>query len=158
MKPSSLFPYAYKAPGWILLGLGLLAGLVYLIYEDSLSVFQITWLALISDLNWESNQFFTLVENNFLDEITSVLIILGGILVAFSQEKQEDEFIARIRLESLVWATYVNYAILLLAVLGIFDLPFFWVLVFNMFTMLLFFVIRFRWILHQSRSSLSHEE
>jgi len=158
MKPSFLFPYRYKAPGWVLLGLGLLFGVLYLMYADELPYFDLIWIALISDHNWEQNQYFGLIDNNFLDEISSVLIILGGILVAFSQEKQEDEFIATIRLESLMWATYVNYAILLLAVLFVFDLPFFWVLVFNMFTMLLFFIIRFRWILHQSRRTLTHEE
>ena len=97
-------------------------------------------------------------ENNIADEVASVLMIIGGILVAFSKTKDEDEFISKIRMESLIWATYVNYGILLLTVLFVFDYPFFNVLIYNMFTVLFFFILRFNYILIKSRKSLSHEE
>lgn len=36
---------------------------------------------------------------------------MSSILVAFSKEKLEDEYISKIRLEFLVWSVYLNYAI-----------------------------------------------
>jgi hypothetical protein len=63
-------------------------------------------------LIWQ-NAFFKFIENSILDEILTIGIIVGGILVGFSKLKEEDEMISKIRYESLVWATYLNYAIIL---------------------------------------------
>ena len=86
------------------------------------------------------------MNNNVLNEIVGVLMLVSSILVAFSKERVEDEYIAKLRLESLVWAVYVNYAILLVSFLFIFDMSFLWVMIFNMFTILWFFIIRFSWL------------
>ena len=96
--------------------------------------------------------------NNVLNEICGVLIILSGLLVAFSKEKEEDELISMIRLESLVWATYWNYAILLLGFVLVYDMAFLTVMVFNMFTILILFIIKFNWALHKLKKSLLYEE
>ena len=102
-------------------------------------------------------QFFGMTENNILNEIMGALIIVSGLLVAFSKEKVEDEYIAKTRLESLVWATYLNYGILLIALLFVYDLSFFWVMIFNMFTLLLFFIVRFNYQVYKLKSQ-GHEE
>jgi hypothetical protein len=94
------------------------------------------------------------VHNNLLNEITGLLIITSAFLVAFSKEKQEDEFISKIRLESLVWAVYLNYAILIIALLFIYDMSFMWVIIFNMFTILFFFIARFNWEVYKLKKSL----
>ncbi|MBT8321463.1 MAG: hypothetical protein KJO90_07325, partial [Eudoraea sp.] len=96
--------------------------------------------------------------NNILNEILAILVILSGLLVAFSREKDEDELITKIRLESLVWATYWNYGILILAFLFLYDLTFYWVMVFNMFTILYLFIIRFTLAIRKLKASASHEE
>jgi hypothetical protein len=94
------------------------------------------------------------VHNNLLNEIIGLLIIISAFLVAFSKEKQEDEFISKIRLESLVWAVYLNYAILIIALLFIYDMSFMWVIIFNMFTILFFFIARFNWEVYKLKKSL----
>jgi len=101
-------------------------------------------------LEWSSN--------NVSDEIASILIIIGGIMVSFSKTKDEDEYISKIRMESLIWATYVNYAILLLAVIFVFDMGFFNVLIYNMFTVLIFFLVRFHYVLFKSKRLVKDEE
>jgi hypothetical protein len=53
--------------------------------------------------------FIGIVNNNILNEILGVVIILSLLVVAFSKEKSEDEYISKIRLESLVWSVYLNY-------------------------------------------------
>lgn len=95
-------------------------------------------------------KFFGCVENNILDEIASVLIVLGALLVVFSKEKNEDEFIASLRLNALSWAVFVNYAVLFVGIIFVFDVPFFWILVFNMFTILFIFIARFYWLLYKA--------
>jgi len=62
--------------------------------------------------------------------------------------------IAAIRIRSLVWATYINYGILLLAILFVYEFSFFNVLVFNMFTLLIFFILRFNWELFRLKGNL----
>jgi len=83
---------------------------------------------------------------------------LSSLLVAFSKEESEDEYISKIRLESLVWAVYFNYAILLISSLFIFDFAFLWVMIFNMFTILLFFIIRFNWQIYKLKKFVHYEE
>jgi hypothetical protein len=99
-----------------------------------------------------------ITKNNVLNEILGILIIIGALLVAFSKEKTEDEYIAKTRLESLVWATYFNYGILLIAILFVYDLAFFWVMVFNMFTLLLFFIVRFNYMIFKLNKTETNEE
>ena len=101
---------------------------------------------------------FAMAENNVLNEIIGVILIISGLMVAFSKEKQEDEFISKLRLESLVWATYVNYAVLLVSMLFVFGISFLWVMIFNMFTILLFFIVRFNWQLRKLNKIVENEE
>ncbi|OYT14638.1 MAG: hypothetical protein B7C24_17275 [Bacteroidetes bacterium 4572_77] len=102
--------------------------------------------------------YLSLSKSNIIDELISLLILIGGLFIAFSKQKSEDEFISKIRLESLVWATYINYAILILSVIFIYNMAFFWILVFNMFTILFFFIIRFNWSLYKFKNQISNEE
>ena len=61
-------------------------------------------------------------------------------------------------MESLIWATYVNYLVLLVAILLLFDFTFFNVMVCNMFTVLIFFIVRFHYVLYKSKKSVRNEE
>ena len=94
--------------------------------------------------------FFKIIENSILDELISLAIIIGGLIVGFSKEKIEDEFIYKLRKDSLVWALLFNYMVLVFAILFIYDFTFFDVLVFNMFTPLIFFIVRFNFLKHKS--------
>lgn len=158
MKLNYLFPHKYKKIGWFILVPSAIIGLISIIYmiEPSFLDFKVPSL-LIDELFGESS-FIGFVENNLLDEIAGVLIIVSALFVAFSKEKTEDEYISKLRLESLVWAVYLNYAILLISILLIFDLSFLWVMIFNMFTILFFFIIRFNWKLYRLKKSALYEE
>lgn len=158
MKRTFLFPHRYKKVGWLFLLPSFMIGLFSLILE-----WEPTWLdcsvpAIFIDEVFGQSELIGVVKNNVLNEICGILIIVGGILVAFSKEKVEDEFIAKLRLESLVWATYVNYAILLLAMVLVYDFSFFWVMIFNMFTTLIIFIIRFNWMIAKLKKNLRNEE
>ncbi|MDA3906915.1 MAG: hypothetical protein PF484_12655 [Bacteroidales bacterium] len=158
MKTNYLLPNQFKKIGWIIFIPVTLLGLLWLIFEFEPESFDIKTIALFNDEFLDSIQFFAIIENNIVDELLGILIIISGIFIAFSKEKTEDEFISKIRLESLVWATYLNYAILILAFVFIYSLSFFWVLVINMFTVLIFFIIRYNWVLYKSRKVLVDEK
>jgi len=157
MKIQVLFPNRFKKIGWIILIPSAILGIL-VVFEVVKFEFldKIKMFAFYSqDL---SKTTFGFVLNNISDEFLGILCIIGGIMVAFSKEKNEDEFIAKIRMESLVWATYINYIILIFCMLFFFQIGFLYVMIFNMYTTLIFFIIRFNFLLHQSKKSLGYEK
>lgn len=151
MKTSYLIPHKYKLIGWVLFILGIISGLIIFIGEYDYDILKINVLSIYGrDALFGTKGFFKIIENSILDEIVALCIIVGGLLVGFSRERVEDEFIYKIRKDSLVWAIIFNYMVLIFAILFIYNLTFFDVLVFNMFTPLLFFVIRFNFLKHKS--------
>lgn len=161
MKTTYLLPSIFKRIGWIIFIPAALFGLTYIIFDPDIklvtNVFAI-WNSNIGLLTDSAPEFLTVVKNNILDEIITIFIILSLIFIAFSREKFEDEFIGQLRLKALVWATYVNYGILLLAVIFVYNISFYWVLVFNLFTILIVFIISFRWMLYKAQKDIRYEK
>ena len=156
MKSNYLLPHKYKTLGWVLFIIGLLSGSVLFFNGYDSSFLNVKVLTIYYEpIFSESSGFFKIVDNTITDELVSLLIIIGGLLVGFSKEKVEDEFIYKLRKDSLVWAILFNYFILIAAILLVYELTFFHVLVFNMFTPLVFFIIRFNFLKHKANS---HDE
>ena len=158
MQTNYLLPYSFKKAGWFLFVPGIILGIYYMITEAEPPFLDVKVFSVAASQIMEKSTYFGITENNIFNEIIAILIILGALFIAFSKEKQEDEFIAKIRLESLVWATYINYAVLIIALFFIYDLAFLWVFIFNMFTILFFFIIRFNWVLFKSKKALQDEK
>jgi len=140
MKKLPLLPHVCQKIGFILFGPFLLLGILYLALD-----FTIPWLSfhhhttnLLADMN-----------ENLTDELAATGIIISLMLIAFSKEKTEDEAIQFFRLASLQWAVILNYIVLIVCIFVFYGGAFLSVMVYNMFTILLFFVIRFRFILFQ---------
>lgn len=155
MKTTYLLPHKYKTIGWILFILGLISGILLFIFGMTDEYLVTKVLSIYSDPFIGNPGFFKIIENSILDELISILIIVGGLIVGFSKEKVEDEFIYKLRTNSLVWAIIFNYAVLLFTILFVYDMTFFNVLIFNMFTPLVFFVFRFNFLNYKSQS---HDE
>ncbi len=156
MTTNYLLPHKYKKWGWILFIIGVISGILLRIiegdYNSNLSTIQTLALYNSDSIIDNFNGFFKIIENDLTDELITLAIIIGGLLIAFTKEKIEDEFIYKLRTESLIWSVIVNYIILILATIFIFGMTFFDVLVFNMFTPLLFFIFRFNFLKLKSRS------
>ena len=156
MKTNYLLPNKFKTVGWILFIIGLIGGIFIYLSDYESDALTVNVLSVYNESFLGSEKgFFQIIENSILDELIALAIITGGLLVGFSKEKVEDEFIYKLRKDSLVWAIIFNYAVLILTIVFVYDLAFFDVLVFNMFTPLLFFIFRFNFLKHKS---LSHEE
>jgi hypothetical protein len=80
-------------------------------------------------------------------DVMLLFLPISLLIWGYSKQKNEDEFISTLRLESMQLAVYVNYAILLLANLFFFFTDFMLVMFFNLGTIAFFFVLRFNYIL-----------
>lgn len=158
MNTNYLFPHRYKKWGWMVLIPAAILGFLTVLNDYSPAFLDLPVFAIAVDEIFGERKYFGFIDNNILNEILGVLIILSGLVVAFSKEKLEDELISSIRLKSLVWATYVNYGVLLLAFIFVYDLSFLWIMIVNMFTILAFFIIRFNWQLRKLHNTVSNEE
>lgn len=121
-------------------------------------------------LSFESNVFALLHDSlgraghigffktNIVPTAVGALFIIGALMVSFSREKMEDEFIARLRQTSLIWAVVVNYLLLLLSMLLIYGVAFLNVMLYQMFTILIIFIIRFNYLLYKNSKEIPDEK
>jgi hypothetical protein len=140
MKKLPLLPHLCQKIGFILIIPFLILGILYLTID-----FTIPWLTYQN----HSNHGLDIMNNNLTDELAAVGTIASLMLIAFSKEKTEDEAIQFFRLASLQWAVIVNYLVLIICILAFYGGAFFTVMMYNMFTILFFFIIRFRFVLFQ---------
>lgn len=159
MKINYLLPANWKPIGWILFLIGIILSMIYMITMPEYEFLDVNVFYFMNDgLLGKGTQFFGIEENNIFDEIAMITTLIGGVIVCFTKLKIEDEFINKIRMESLLWAVYVNYIILFFCILLFYDLTFFWVLIYNVFTPIVIFIIRFHWILWKSNKMGQDEE
>lgn len=127
-----LFPHSFQRIGWIIFALGIALG-AYAVFKGF-------------------NGSYT------MNNITIISIIIGGVLATCSCEKIEDEMTQQLRLNALLMALYINYAALIVCSLLVYDMDFLNVMIYNMFTILLIFMIVFRWKIWRMKKALKNEE
>lgn len=158
MKTKFLLPNTYKRLGWWLFFPALiLASLVFfggyepdwldvkvpsLLHDDTI---------FIGDNHDKGFKIMNLAENNIANELTGVLLLVSCMLIVFGREKDEDEMIMKLRLESLLWAALVNGLLVLFCLLFTYDFTFYFVMVFNLYWLFLLFIVRFHWVLNKLR-------
>jgi L-asparagine transporter-like permease len=158
MSGRLLLPNRFKLIGWYIFIPATIMGIIL-----SFTGFEASWLnaktfaVFIDDLSGR-DQMFRFIETNLTNTIVGVLFIIGAMMVGFSKEKREDEFIAKLRLSSLLWAVWVNYILLFLAFLFVYGTAFFTVMIYNMFTVLIIFIMRFNYILYKNSKPASDEK
>lgn len=160
METRFLLSNRCKLIGWILLIPSSIIGLLVIFQEFKFEFLEVRVLTLSAGgfAPWELSKFFNFEKQNLTGTIAGVLFLVGALMVALAREKNEDEFISRKRLESLLWATIINYLILLFCFIFFYEFGFYYVMIFNMFTILILFIIRFNYVLYRSSKSLSHEK
>lgn len=157
MKSTLLLPNKFKKLGWLILLPSTVFGLFISITDYELSWLNAKVFAFLnSDLG--SFQYFKVVDNNITNELVAIMFLIGGLLVTFSKEKNEDEYISNLRLNSLLWSVLVNYGLLLFAFAFMFGFSFLHVMLYNMFTTLIIFIIRFNYILFKNSKFSSSEK
>ena len=127
-----LFPHSFQRVGWIIFAIGVALG-AYSIFKGFDGSY---------------------VMNN----VTIISIIVGGLFVTCSREKIEDEMTQQLRLSSLLTALYINYAALIVCALLVYDMDFLNVMIYNMFTILLIFMVVFRWKIWRMKKGAEDEK
>jgi hypothetical protein len=106
-------------------------------------------------ISLDNNFLFNIQVNNFTDEIGSLLLITGLLLIAFSKEKDEDEMIAKMRLESMLWAVLVNSLFIMVSIILFYNELFFKIMAYNICTTLILFIARFNLTIYFERKKLN---
>jgi hypothetical protein len=150
MKSKLLLPHRYKLLGWYILVPSTLLAITLTFLSDYISLdLEASMFAIVNEELMGPTQYFKIIQRNIIPTLTGVLFLLGALLVSFSKEKVEDEFIFRLRQSSLLWAVLVNYILLLCCFIFIHGMAFLNVMLYNMFTILIIFIIRFHYILYR---------
>jgi len=150
MEPRFLLPHRFKFIGWIITIPSIILGLFVMFDNLSLDFFSIRlpldYIVYDGGMNVKGT-IDNGTELNFTDEIATIGSIVGLIFIAFSKVKFEDEYVSKIRLESLQWAIYLNFGLLIIATIFIHGLAYYNVTVYNIFTPLIIFIVRFYYLI-----------
>jgi len=150
MKSRFLFPAKARLVGVLLF----LIGIAFFWYTQQTDKQIFVWrnihFFLRSLTNYDPDECFD-------NEIQLALILAGLSLIAFAKEKVEDEHIVQLRLESLQWAVYVNYLVFFIIIFAVYGLSFLFVTMYNVLTLLVVFIIRFRWKIFLLNRNLQQE-
>ncbi|MDE6865183.1 MAG: hypothetical protein K2I97_03020, partial [Alistipes sp.] len=94
----------------------------------------------------------------WLNNLLIIGILCGSLFITCSREKVEDEMIARIRLDALLFALYANTAVIVVAALATYGLAFVDVMIYNLFTLPLLFLVILRYRLWRLKKATRNEE
>jgi hypothetical protein len=145
MLTKILLPHYFKKLGWFML-----LPFVSLLFFNNYPDFNLDFL----EFNFREGALFEGSTENFTNEVALLGVFCSLFLIAFSREKEEDEFIQKLRLESLLVACYANTFILILGTLFFYGFGYLEFMGYTMFTIQLIFIARFGWVMRQQRKSL----
>lgn len=150
-----LLPTRFKVIGWIM---AIPSAIVLFFY-----LFRHPWDAAPP----QPFRFFNDIWANVLDifgggelyaAVCMVVLMVGLLFIAFSKEKIEDEYITKLRGDSLIWAVIVNAVLLIVLSLFIYGGWFLYVSFFNLYTVLILFILKFHIVLHHFSKETRYEE
>lgn len=133
-----LLPYLWKWAGIFLTLAGIVLAVMYLFFEFS---FTMPVFAVFS--SFIETKVFATFKTNFADELTMLLLISGLGLLVFSKERTETENLDVARMKALAKASLANVIFLFLSVLFVYGGGFIGILVFNLFSISLFYLVFF---------------
>ena len=80
----------------------------------------------------------------WIDEVIVIGLMAGLLLVAFSRERDEDEYTTRLRASSLVWAVLADSLFVLLATCFLYEFAYLYALFLQLFLLLVLYIVKFR--------------
>lgn len=144
MKNSLLIPNKYKVIGWMVFVVFIVLGFFCLTKEFKIPNFRLYH-------NKGTSLMSNFPDYNLTNEFAILGITVGLLMIMFSKEKAEDEYIAVLRLKSLQWAVLVSYVILLCINFSFYGISFLLILIYNIWTVPIVFLIKFNYNLYRLR-------
>ena len=133
-----LLPYTWKFVGLLLTLCGIVMAGFYVWFDVRI---MLPVFAVYS--SFLETKIFTSFRTNVADEITLLLLIAGLGFIVLSREKIETETTDSIRKKAFVRSLEANSIMLLLAVMFVFGTGFVYAMVFNLISVLVFYLIFF---------------
>ena len=152
MGSKFLLPHKFKLIGWIFLVPSFIMGLLWI--AGIKAVINAPVFALWSN----KGEMFTVIQKDIYNEIVMIPLLVSLMMVTFAREKNEDEYIMKLRLDSLVWSIYINFSLLIIAILFIFRDGYYNIMIYNQFTVLILFIIRFYTELYKNKKQMDNEK
>lgn len=150
MLTKILLPHRFQKLGWITV-----LPFTILLFAANYLSFELTWLNVpFPESSGSLADFLDPEKENFTLEFALIGVFVSLFLIAFSREKEEDEYIQKLRLDSLLVACYANSFILIVGTLVFYGFGYLEFMGYNMFTIQLIFIGRFRWVLYKQKQSL----
>lgn len=155
MVKNYLFSPVFKKIGYGILVVALVFFVLCLLFEQLAFGLQYPMISLTPPMDevWTIFKFYPRITQGGWFEIVMTLMCVGCVFVAFSKEKEEDECIAQIRMQSLVWALMVNMVLVLLTTLFIYGGSYLTCMAVYPFSTFLFFIIKYNISLYQFRKN-----
>ena len=148
MKTKFLLPNSFKKIGWIFVLAAILLWLYsHLILDNEMRLLETDVFAIIGSEDFSETRYFSILHTNLTNTLIGTFFIVGGLLVVFSKETSEDEFISQLRLEAFQWSVLINYILLLLSFLFVYGIDFLTIMLYNIFTTLILLIFRFHFLL-----------
>lgn len=153
-----LFPTYFRKIGWIIsLPLAMILTFYLLGFFDYIKQ-STTWIFFDGMFNNPSWRLLDLVAGKFILSFCMILLTVGLLFISFSKEKIEDEYIAKLRGDSLIWAVIVNSILLAVAFLFVYGEGFLFVMFLNLYTLLILYIIKYNIALNNFKKSNDYEE
>lgn len=156
MKKTFLLPHSFKKAGWAILIPTFVIG--FMMFIDGCNGFPGYLMKGLDPAGGLYRVLDSDAMTAILNNIAIIGICAGSLFVACSREPIEDELITQVRLNSLLIALYLNTAFIIVSALCFYELDYLYVMIGNIFTVLLVFLIVYEVKLWQLKKSLSHEE
>ena len=156
MKSLNLLPHRFKLLGWSLF----IAAFASLIYMNLIHAWTNEGNRLeIAELTWAYPENFSYANTNLTNVLLSSLLFIGLLTVCFVQEKNEDEYIAHLRLKSWHSAVLISYILLFIANWLLYGLEFLEFLILNVLTTPVVFILRFNYAIYElNKEGLSSDK
>jgi hypothetical protein len=136
-----LLPYPWKFAGIFLSLCGIVLAIFYLWFD-----FRFTLPVFAVYSSFLETKMFTTFNTNFADDLILLLLLTGFGLIVFTKERMESEQMDLFRIKAVVIAFIANFIFLIFSVLFIFGSGFIGVLVLNLFSFPIFYLIIFNFL------------
>lgn len=152
MKTNYLLPNSLKKIGWVIIIISVACFLVH-VFTDLDIMLKMPALSFNNE-----GSIFTVASTSIYDTILPVFALIGFIFIGFSKEKEEDEYVKKIREHSFVFATFFTSILLIICTLFLYFMDYFTVIILDYYVFLLIFALKFQIELWRFRKENRNEE
>lgn len=138
-------PNKLRIYGWVILLFGIILGVSRFYFGVKPEFLNIKVFAVYSKY-FETN-YFKVIENHVSEELTALLILVGLFILSFTNEKIENDSVSAIRYKSFIFTFYINTVLISLSFLFVYGFGFINILVINVFSPFIIYIILSRYFL-----------